>query len=363
MATSRRSSRSKSRRPAPRAAPLLQLALVLTAGALLITPPPAAWVERWYAAAFYPALQAALTTLSNLVPIAVFDVVLVLLVAGLLFVWVRAVRAARRDRSAWPVAGALTTTVVLAATVYLWFLLAWGLNYARPPLEVRLDLRDVEVTTEEVRALAMQAVTMANETHQAAHRAGFPGVIDRPASLAEALAAVEQEQGRPRATVPAHPKRTLLGWFFQAAGVDGMLAPFALETLVHTGVTGPERPFLIAHEWAHLSGYADEADANLIAWLVTTRADVASLYSAWLYVAMAAAAQLPAADRAEVLAAVGPGPQADLDAITARLSERIDVVQRASLDVYDQYLRTQGVQDGVRSYSRGISLIVRYGAR
>lgn len=363
MATPRRSSRSKSRPPTPRAAPLLQLALVLTAGALLLTPPPAAWVERWYAGTFYPALQAALTTLSNLVPIAVFDVVLVLLVAGILFVWVRAVHAARRDRRVWPVVRAVATTVVLAATVYVWFLLAWGLNYARPPLEVRLDLREVEVTTEEVRALALQAVTMANETHQAAHRAGFPGALDAPPSLAEALAAVELEQGRPRATVPGRPKRTMLGWFFQAAGVDGMLAPFALETLVHTGLTGPERPFLIAHEWAHLSGYADEADASLIAWLVTTRADVASLYSGWLYVAMAAAGQLPEADRAEVLAAFGPGPRADLDAITTRLAARIEVVQRVSLDVYDQYLRTQGVEDGVRSYSRGIALIVRYGAR
>lgn len=346
-----------------RSAPLLRLALVLTAGALALTPPPAPLVERWYAGFVYPSLQALVTRTSNLTAIAVFDVLIIALAAVPVVVTWRGVRAARAARSVRPVLRAAGTLVVCAASVYLWFLLAWGLSYARPPLESRLDLRDVAVTTEDVRALAMQAVTIVNETHASAHAAGFPDVHAVPSALVDALAAVDFEHGRVRPTVPGRPKATLLGWFFRAAGVDGMLAPLALETLVNTALTPPERPFVVAHEWAHLSGHADEADANFIAWLVTTRADTASLYSGWLYVANDAAAQLPPADRAEVLAALGPGPRADLEAIAARVAARVEVVQRASWEVYDQYLRTQGVADGVRSYSRGIELIVKYGAR
>ncbi len=361
MSPPRRPSRSRTR--PPRAAPLFRLALVCTAAALAIAPPPAAFVERWYAGMLYPLLQALTTTVSNLLGIALFDVILLALVVTVLVIWLRAARAARRDGAAWPLLHALATTVVVAAGVYLWFLLAWGLNYARTPLEVRLALRETPVTTEDVRALAMQAVTVANEAHQAAHTAGFPDPRTRPAVLVEALAQVDREQGRVRPTVVGRPKHTALAWFFRAAGVDGMLAPFALETLVNTALTPPERPFVLAHEWAHLSGHADEADANFIAWLVTTRADVASLYSGWLFVAIDAAGQLPADAREEVLAALGQGPRDDLAAIAARQASRVEFVQRASWEVYDGYLKAQGVDDGVRSYSRGIALIVRYGAR
>ena len=46
-------------------------ALALT-GAL--APLPAAWVERWYSRGIYPRLQLVLTSTSNLVPFALFDV-------------------------------------------------------------------------------------------------------------------------------------------------------------------------------------------------------------------------------------------------------------------------------------------------
>lgn len=358
-----RSGRSKSRPSLPKFVPFLRVALVLTAAALLVAPPPADLVERWYSGMFYPALQAPLTTASNLVAISVFDVLVAIFVVVGLVTWAMAVRAVRRDRSARPLLRAAVTTIVLAATVYLWFLLAWGLNYGRTPLEVRLALRDMTVTTADVRALAMQAATVVNETHVAAHAFGFPAPFSMPGPLAAAMAEVEQEQGRPRASVPGRPKRTALAWFFQAAGVDGMLAPFALEPLVNNAITGPERPFVLAHEWAHLSGHADEADANFIAWLVTTRADVASLYSGWLFIVMDAMGQLPDTDRVEVHAALGPGPLDDMAAIAARQAARIDLLQRASWKVYDGYLKAQGVDDGVRSYSRGLSLVVRYGAR
>ena len=43
-----------------------------------------------------------------------------------------------------------------------------------------------------------------------------------------------------------------------------------------------ERPFVIAHEWGHLAGYADESEANYIAWLTCMRGDEGAQYSAWL---------------------------------------------------------------------------------
>jgi len=53
------------------------------------------------------------------------------------------------------------------------------------------------------------------------------------------------------------------------------------------------------------------------------------------------------------------GPRADLDAMAARLRTRVDLVQRVGWRVYDSYLKSQGVQEGIVSYSRVVDLIAR----
>ena len=51
-------------------------------------------------------------------------------------VWIHSIRVARRKRSIRARSGAaFVATLTLAALVYLWFLTAWGLNYARQPIE------------------------------------------------------------------------------------------------------------------------------------------------------------------------------------------------------------------------------------
>ncbi len=123
-----------------RLARLTGLVTVLLAVGVAVAPRPAEVVERVYAARVYPALQALVTGLSNAMPFALFDVVLVMAVAGGIWLWTRALLGARRARAAGPLVGAAGMTAVAVAAGYLWFVAMWGLNYARPPLDVRLGL-------------------------------------------------------------------------------------------------------------------------------------------------------------------------------------------------------------------------------
>jgi hypothetical protein len=161
--------------------------------------------------------------------------------------------------------------------------------------------------------------------------------------------------------VPGRVKPTLLAAYFRMAGVDGLTAPLALETLLNPDLVDVERPFTLAHEWAHLAGHAPEADANFVAWQVTSppEADPVTRYSGWLFLLSEAAQQVPAAARREALAALAAGPRDDLAAIARRQAARVAVVERVGWRVYDSYLRSQGVAEGVASYSRVIELIVR----
>ena len=340
------------------AASLLKVSVIAAAGAAAAVPVPATVVERAYAARLYPFIQSTLTPASNASPVALFDVAIVAVVVACLGGWWWSIRRARKARSLWPVLRGLGTTAAAIAAIYLWFLAAWGFNYARPPLESRLPFDQARVTPTAVRALAERAAAEANRTHGPAHAAGFPRVDEMPAALVESLHEVERRLGRPRATAPSRPKPTLLSPFFRASGVSGMLAPFFLETLVNPDLTGPERPMVLAHEWAHLAGYAPESDAGYVGLLAALSADPASQYSAWLDLTFEAATQLPPATRGLVLAALDPGPKADQAAIHERLQAMVRPVEQAAWVTYDRMLKSQGVEDGVRSYSRVIELVL-----
>lgn len=337
---------------------IAQTTVVALAAAAIVVPRPAALVERAYSQGLYPAIQAGLTSASNALPFAVFDVAIVGL-AGVVLWWLRV---AWRDRRAgwWRATWTLTRRLgTLAAAAYLWFLAAWGLNYARPPIEQRLAFTPGAPTAADVRALLDEAVAQANRLHAAAH-AALPSYDER-ADVAAQVHAIEARLGRRIVTTPATPKPTLLAPYFRMAGVDGLTAPAALETLLNPDLTAVERPFTLAHEWAHLSGIAPEADASFVAWLASqgAMAQPPTRYSGWLFLLSEAAAQVPAAARRTALAALSEGPRRDLADIARRQQSRVDLVQRVGWGVYHSYLKSQGVGEGVRSYSRVVELIVR----
>jgi Protein of unknown function (DUF3810) len=320
--------------------------------------PRIAWIRDSYSIRLYPILQSTLTSVSNRIPFALFDVTVGLAVVVLLLIWVWSVRNAKRRRSVRPIGRGLLGSALLLTIVYLWILFAWGLNYARPPLERSLTYDATRITPGALRSLAERAVSEANRTYDAAHAAGFPPIDAVPSRLADAVRDVSRELGHPAPSVFAHPKRSMFSPYFRASGVSGMLAPFFLETLLNPDLTGPERPYTLAHEWAHLSGFAPESDAGFVGILAALRADPPSQYSAWLALVSEAASQLHPATQTVVLKELAAGPRSDQAAINERLRALVPQVERAAWATYDKALKSQGVVEGVESYSRVVQLLL-----
>src|SRR5690606_39996891 len=66
-------------------------------------------------------------------------------------------------------------------------------------------------------------------------------------SLLDALPIWELADAPP--AVPGRLKRSLLGFYFRWASIDGMVNPFGLEVLRNPDLLPFERPFVAAHEW------------------------------------------------------------------------------------------------------------------
>jgi hypothetical protein len=312
------------------------------AGALAPIPP---WpVERWYSQGIYPFLQRILTTATNPVPFAVFDVLWVGAAAAAATAGYRCIRT-----RGWR-AGGLRLAVIAAhatALVYVAFLATWGLNYRRVPLIEKLAFNSERVTRAAAGRLGEVNAATLNTLYARAHEAP-----ESLLSLAAAFQDALRSLGATRPVVPGRPKPTLLGGYFHETSVAGMTDPFLLETLIAPDLLDVERPFVIAHEWAHLAGYADESESNFVAWLACRRGDPAAQYSAALALIGYAPPRRPLAQ------ALDPGPRIDLYAIGYRYSRTNETLRLAARQGYDKYLKANRVERGVESYDAVVQLIL-----
>jgi len=145
---------------------ILRICVVMVAAAAAVAPLPPWWVERVYSTSIYPAIQRTITPLSNLVPLALLDVAVAMLLAAIVVLSVRRVR--RSGVLAGMVRGAVVA-LTWSAVFYLWFFALWGLNYRRVPLTARLDYDGARVTPEAVASFTGAAVGIVNREYSAAH--------------------------------------------------------------------------------------------------------------------------------------------------------------------------------------------------
>jgi hypothetical protein len=334
----------------------LQLAVVLTALAAAFAPIPPHPVERFYSNSVYLVVQNQLTAASNYLPFAIFDGLIAVVLVG----WTAAMIGCLAGSGGWlrRIGRIVVRTIVLASALYILFLLLWGLNYRRVPLERKLQFDKAAVSMPALRALGGMAADRVNALYRPAHAlldvesgrspTASP-IIQSP--LAAAFDRVQRELGASRPARAGRPKRTWLDVYFRRAGVDGMTDPYFLEVLVTADLLPVERPFVVAHEWSHLAGYTDEGEANFVGWLTCLGGDERDQYSGWLSLYEHLLREAGARDQALLMARLRSGPHADRraigDRIRRRLSPRVSAVGWA---VYDRYLKANRIEAGAASY-------------
>lgn len=330
--------------------------MVAAALGLWFAPIPAAAVERWYSRGAYLMWERGATLVSNLVPFALFD----LFVLGAAIVCATIVIRARRARS-W--AGALRGLAAVGAVVAIWFQLAWGLNYRRVPIAESLALAapggDARGALEGFAAAAAGAARASSGELDRTTTYSSSRVI---ADLAPAFARVQQKLGLPAPARPGRIKRTLFDPYFRWAAIDGVTNPLVPETMVVSTLTPAEVHATVAHEWAHLAGYASENEASFVGWLVCLEAGGAAAYSGWVFALLKAAGASPPDARAW-LERAGPEVVADIRAMQARYLSSSPAVRTAASATYDQFLRANRVEGGIRSYDEVLQLMLAAGPR
>jgi len=322
---------------------IAELAIVFIAVDLRIFVPAPAWVERNYSNGFYPRIDAAIRAFTAPQPFSVGDVLLIIAFVALIAWWLDAIGNPRRSMA--KLGRVLLGTVTALAVVYIWFMTAWAYNYDRVPLAEKIVLHNERTNEATVAAFADRVVDELDRYAEAAHaqrdaRVTLPGRIEPTFD-----AAIRRFGDLAKFSQPPL-KPTIFQPLMAMSGTDGFMDPWTHEINLDEALTTYERPAVLAHEWAHLAGFADESEANLIAVLSCRNADDPLLrYSAWLLVWF----NLPS--NVHVTHSLSPLAYEDIQDIKQRYQREVNpTVARVQRKAYDTYLRANRVKAGYASY-------------
>jgi hypothetical protein len=326
-------------------------------------------VERGYSEGLYRAIAAVTARATGRLPFSLAEWLVAASLVALVRAMARFALRATRDRGhlrrTWLCAAG--SVLAVGGAIYLAFLLAWGLNYAREPFAVLADLDASPARTAELRAACEQLVERAN-----ALRTGLPedarGVMRLPDGLPGAAARAEKGYREAAAVYgvlagrPSRAKPLLTSRLFSYLGITGIFFPWTGEPNVNADVPQPDLPFAIAHEMAHARGFAREDEAGYVGYLACRfHPDVDFRYSGVLAASVYALNALATADRAahrQVADRRSAAVRRDLKALQDWSDRYSGRVSRASRSINNAYLRSQGQAEGVRSYGRMVDLLI-----
>lgn len=324
------------------------IAIVAALGIRYLSP-SGAWIEIHYSNGLYPAIDRGVRALTGPLPFTLGDVVLLAALAVLVTWWARTLRASRLGRRLPTIGSLALRTVALAALGYLWFDFSWAFNYSRIPLSEKIPVHKERTNEDSVRAFADHVVDELNANVVAAHRelrTRHTDDVSSALALEPRFEKVIARLGDRSTFTPPRVKPTIFQPLFEASATTGLTDPWTHEVNLDASVFAFERPALYAHEWAHVAGFADETEANLIAVLAcTTSPDPLLRYSGWTLTWFNLPSDIRVRHRLKRQA------YDDIRAVIARYRKHVKPqVERASRLAYDRYLKANRVKAGYESY-------------
>jgi hypothetical protein len=339
----------------------LKIAVVVLAVLLTLFQLPASFIERFYTNGFYARLQSFCTPLTNLLPFAIYDLLIIALIAGLPAWWLVRIVKAEKGRRLRRAAILFVNTIVMAALVFLIFQLLWGFNYMREPLRQKLDYNTERINEEVALHLYRSCVERLNAEVEEAHQTDLPDDEEWRRRIQPDYNALLKEFGRANDITLAKAKATLFDRYLEASGITGFINPLGHETIVGGGYHSLDRAFTLAHEWGHLAGFADESEASFVGLLALLRSeDAACRYAGWL----ALYVHLPLRSLKEKLKtdpALMPQLSSRVENDLRQMAEEAEkrrispAISKAQWEMYDQFLKAQ---HATASYGELVSLVM-----
>lgn len=241
--------------------------------------------------------------------------------------------------------------------------MAWGLNYFRQDFYTRSQVPRVQYTADTFRDFLTDYVKDLNESYTATD------------TINPELVAKETKNGYREltdlfgTTPPAgglKVKNMLSSRVMSKMGISGYMGPFFTEFNLNKFLLPSQYPATYAHEMAHRLSIANEAEANLYAWIVCTNStDSLIRFSGHLsllgYIAQNASSLLSEPEYQEFINSIHP----EIRALYARNHEYwrsmySPMIGKIQNYFYNLFLKSNRIASGTKNYSEVVGLLISY---
>ncbi|WP_445382648.1 DUF3810 domain-containing protein [Robiginitalea sp. IMCC43444] len=321
------------------------------------------WIEKYYSQGVYPYISVFFRYLYGWVPFSVGDLLyacLGLLALGYL------IRKRQKIR-AKPLAFLRDLTMVLAILHFTFYSL-WGLNYFRMPLAQQLELEEayseqqlIRLTEFLLKEANRQQLQLAGDSLQAvSFTYTKPESFEKTRQGYELLTADYPEFEYS----PASLKKSIFSSLLSYMGYGGYLNPFTGEAQVNGLLPLFRFPVVCGHEVAHQLGYSAENETNFIGWLVSSRnKDPYIQYASTAYAlsyCLSSLDQQNSEARKLLSERMNPGLKRNFEELRRFWEQYKNPLEPVFKTIFNSYLQANGQKDGIKSYSRVVSLLIAY---
>jgi hypothetical protein len=321
-------------------------------------------VEHFYLNKVYQWIRLAYQATAAHLP---FAFVYILLPFMVYVIW-RGIKLVKENIKSKSYLNVLNVILFSLLVIYNLFYFSWAFNYKTRNVSARLGLSSVQLDT----LLILRELTTINEAltqiriKLCSDTIAMPIEL-RPIDVESQIRKAQQKiltgwgfiADKTIRVRPLYPKGTLLIW-----STAGIYNPFSFEGHYDAGMYHLQSTYVIAHEMAHGYGITNEADCNFIALLTCLETDddyimYSGLLTYWRYLMN----DLKEKARYSFYQSAYHRPigvRRDIKALYAYLDKYPDILPHVRDIIYDTYLKSNGVNDGLKSYNKVIDLVFAY---
>ena len=330
----------------------------------------------FYTLYIYPHIGSLLSPISGVFPFAIGDLFIALSIAWCIIypIW-------KRKKAA------LGRVVEYLLWIYVWFYLAWGLNYSQPNIYYRIDMMPAKVDSVKFKAFAYRyadSLNLYSEERRVKSEESNTLIDEKlKKETAEAILQGYNQLGSNEKSAKSvesvgtlginapfnnhpHVKTMMFSRFSSMAGVTGSMGPFFCEFTLNGDIRPHDYPATYAHEFAHFLGVANEGEANFYSYIVCTvssnkNVKFSGYYHIFFHVLNNVFDILGEKEGVKYLKYIRPEIiQLARSDRKYWLDKRCKALDEAQDFLFDLYLRGNHVAEGRKSYSGVIALILAW---
>ncbi|MCC0720452.1 DUF3810 domain-containing protein [Clostridioides sp. ZZV14-6105] len=338
-------------------------------------------VEKYYSQAIDKKIVQLLSKVSGIFPFSIYEITMYIIVISIfLFLCSIVFTIFKKNRNLKTfLKNSILNILSILSIVYFLFVVLWGINYNRVPLESTLinqynlknnnSAQSKQHSTKELSELYKFLVTKANETRKLTlqdkngvvkSNTDYKGVINRAQlgydKISDILPSVSGSYSKPKYVISSH--------LMCYTGITGIYFPFTGEANVNIAIPDLYIPCTVGHEMAHQRGFASEDEANFIGYLASIKhPDIDFNYSGYVLALNYTASALSKVDYnayVDISAGISELVRRDLKNESEFWQRYEGKINKISNGFNNSYLKANGISEGTQSYGKMVDLLLTY---